>query len=139
MLLVYHSLGVILLPVGDLSFIHHLPEMYEHCRQEDPDMNLPDFMLEHCLNLEDIIADFEQKEEPEEDEKPHQPYAQTQVHTQFVVTPARIAVWVSNGHLIPDLTAEIFPLQNDCYLPSACVPGIFRPPIGASVALQQLS
>jgi hypothetical protein len=64
-LLVYYGLGTILFPMGDLSFVRDLPQMYHQCAQEDPDIDLCDFVVEHLLNIHD-------GDEAEEHDKPHQ-------------------------------------------------------------------
>ncbi|PQJ12281.1 hypothetical protein CJD36_000545 [Flavipsychrobacter stenotrophus] len=64
-LLAYYGIGAILFPMGDLSFMRDLPQMYQQCAQEDPDINLCDFVVEHLLNIHD-------GDEAEEHDKPHQ-------------------------------------------------------------------
>ena len=40
--------------------------MYRHCAEEDPDIDVYDFIFEHLLNIQD-------GDNPEGQEKPHQP------------------------------------------------------------------
>ena len=58
-------MGAALFPMGDLSFVRDLPQMYQQCAQEDPDIDLADFVFEHLLNIHE-------NDEAEEHDKPHQ-------------------------------------------------------------------
>ncbi len=51
--------------MGDLSFVRDLPQMYHHCAEEDPDINITDFVFEHLLNIHD-------DDDAQEHDKPHQ-------------------------------------------------------------------
>lgn len=128
LLLTYYSLGTTFLPMGNFSYINQLPEMYAQCQDEDPDMNIPDFIFEHFLNLEDIISAFEQNTGSEENERPHQPYTQAQHPTQIIVTMTKVFLWESKENLIPIDTKSFYPLQNDAEIPSAYLSEIFHPP-----------
>ena len=69
-MLIYYTLGVICLPLGNFSTLVRLPAMYDHCQAtEDPDLDLADFVFEHLMNLDGI---FEPHEQEEDGDKPHQ-------------------------------------------------------------------
>ena len=63
--LIYYSFGTVAFPMGDLSYIKDLPQMYRQCAGEDPDMDLCDFLFEHLLNMGT-------DSEPGNHERPHQ-------------------------------------------------------------------
>jgi hypothetical protein len=76
---VYFIAGNILLPQGDFAAIAQLPAMYQHCKTtEDPDINLPDFIIEHLLNIEDTDEDSDGHE------LPHHPIAFHHTGNNFV-------------------------------------------------------
>jgi hypothetical protein len=59
--------------MGDMSYLQELPKRYEQCQKEDWDLTPTDFIIEHLLNLEEVIECFETKStNTSEKDKPHQ-------------------------------------------------------------------
>lgn len=122
--LVYYSIGTLLFPMGDLSYMRDLPQMYRHCATEDPDINLCDFVVEHLLNIQD------HDELEKEHDKPHQPvYSHSPVQLMAtcspqMVMPQQAAVGYNMQPCYPIPQNNEF---NDAYLSN-----IFRPPIAAA-------
>src|ERR1700748_2429143 len=85
LLLAYYSMGTLLVPMGDLTYVRDLPQMYRHCAAEDPDMDLCDFVVEHLMNIHD-------DDEHEPNEKPHQPVFSHSPMQVFVVMASKIVV-----------------------------------------------
>lgn len=119
-LLLYFGMGNILFPMGDMSFIRDLPQMYSRCAQEDPDINIADFVVEHLLNIHD------NDDEPEEHEKPHQPVYH-HVPAQTLITLNTF--YVPHPTILFDTQlCTTYPLiSNQGFLPGV-LPGVFRPP-----------
>ena len=111
------------MPEGDFSVLPDLPKMYADCKAtEDPDMNIPDFITEHLLEVDGLFG--QDKTEP--DEKPHQP---VQFHHQFVhisITVKQFDVELQQT-LIQEhqLMAKVEHLALWGYTAA-----VFRPPIG---------
>jgi hypothetical protein len=124
LLLCYFVGGTMLLPEGDFSTLPDLPKMYADCKNlEDPDMDLPDFITEHLLEVDGI---FEQNTIPEPDEKPHQP---VQFHHQFVQISFASRQFRVELHQ-PVITVRQLATQTaEVYLAGYTV-SVFRPPIG---------
>ena len=111
------------LPEGDFSTLPDLPKMYTNCKAaEDPDMDLPDFITEHLLEVDGL---FGQWAPDEPNEKPHQP---VQFHHQFV--PITFVARHLKIELNQPLVAETKQprLVNEVYL-SDYSAAVFRPPI----------
>jgi hypothetical protein len=69
--LVYYSLGSLLLPLADFSMIPQLPKLYAHCKAtEDKDMGLIDFVTDHLLNIDGMFD----KHENGDEQKAHEPF-----------------------------------------------------------------
>lgn len=67
----FYSLGTIILPESDFSFLEDLPKMYAHCKAtEDIDMTPIDFITDHLINI-DGIFDKHLNGDPQ---KPHKPF-----------------------------------------------------------------
>ena len=112
--------------MGDFSRMAELPKMYQHCKSEDPDINLLDFVGEHLLNLENILDHFDHDKEDGKKEQPHQPY-------NFSINAVQPVCTISSPETIP---AKPLPLMDHTYLQhnDACIPqsssqDIFRPPV----------
>ena len=122
--LVYYSIGTLLFPMGDLSYLRDLPQMYRHCATEDPDINLCDFVVEHLMNIQD------HDELEREHDKPHQPiYSHSPVQLMATCSPQMVYLQqatasynLPNGYPIPQ--------NNECN--DAYLAAIFRPPIGSA-------
>jgi hypothetical protein len=70
-LLWYYSLGTILLPNADFSFLSNLSQHYSHCLStEDQDMDALEFITDHLINIDGIFD----KHEGDDDQKPHKPF-----------------------------------------------------------------
>ncbi len=123
LLLFYFIAGTMFLPEGDFSTLPDMPGMYAHCKAvEDPDMDLPDFITEHLLQIDGLFG----HDIPEPGDKPHQPI---QFHHQLV--PIITAARQFNIELIQpavvenQLTAQV----NEVFL-SGYTTSVFRPPMG---------
>jgi hypothetical protein len=116
-------LGNCLLPHGDFATIAQLPAMYQHCKvTEDPDINIPDFIVEHLLNLEDVAAEQGDKEEHE---LPHNPVPfHTVTASVFYYTPVPILL----SFAIENPVLKISPQYQSPYYPCTGVHDIFQPP-----------
>ena len=126
LLLSFYSIGTVLCPLGDFRYMQHFNEMYDQCAEEDPDINIADFVFEHLMNLEDVIAQFEN--ETEENEKPHQPFQQVQVMQQVVVMNASFRFECSPKVIISK-EDTVYPIYNDGHTPAHYLSEIFHPPI----------
>lgn len=127
-LLTLHTLGSILLPGGDFSYMRSLPQMYQHCKAEDDDLDVKDFVVEHLLNLEDVLQFFEAGSEKEKNDKPHQPY-QHVASMQSPVIVARVFNFAIKATSYTGMVKQTYPIRNEPELPSAFLSQIFRPPI----------
>ena len=119
--LVYYSLGTLLFPMGDMSYLKDLPQMYSHCAAEDPDINPCDFVFEHLLNIHD------EADGDEEHDKPHQAI--------YSHAPVQVAATV-NLRFKPIATSSpvfwynkvSFPLIPGDGYRNGYLSGVFRPP-----------
>lgn len=69
-ILMYYSLGSLVLPLADFSMIPDLPACYAHCKlTEHRDMQLTDFITDHLLSLDGIFDEHDNGDE----QKPHRP------------------------------------------------------------------
>lgn len=67
-ILIYYSIGSLILPLADFSTISYLPEMYAHCKAtEDKDMTIVDFVTDHLINIDGIFD----KHDHGDEQKPH--------------------------------------------------------------------
>jgi hypothetical protein len=123
LLLFYFVAGTMFLPEGDFSTLPDMPKMYAHCKAvEDPDMDLPDFITEHLLQIDGLFG----HDIPEPGDKPHQPI---QFHHQLVqiITAAR----QFNIELIqPVVIKSQLTVQVDQVFLSGYTGFVFRPPMG---------
>jgi hypothetical protein len=85
LLLLFYSLGTILLPAGNFSSLNDLPAMYRHCKAtEDKDLTPFDFITDHLINIDGLFDAHEQGDE----QKPHTPFAfQHHVSVAFTLQP----------------------------------------------------
>jgi hypothetical protein len=121
-LFVYFFGGNILLPGGDFSSLPDIPSMYRNCKaNEDPDMDIPDFIFEHLLQVDGLFGADEQ----EPDEKPHQPFTFTHqlVQVNFVTEQPRIRVKA------PTIEEKKHPVFFEQTYSSDYVSFVFRPPV----------
>jgi len=125
LLLCYFMAGTMFLPEGDFATLPDLPQMYADCKNlEDPDMDLPDFITEHLLEINGLAGVFGQKAD-EPDEKPHQP---VQFHHQFMqISFASRQMKIEMQQPVV-VTQRLLPGTNDVYLTGYTV-SVFRPPI----------
>ncbi|MCB9047001.1 MAG: hypothetical protein H6550_12785 [Chitinophagales bacterium] len=129
LLLSIYGLGTLILPDSDFAYLCHLPDMYEQCRAEDPDINPADFVFEHLLNLEDVISHFEHEDDNNETELPHQPYHSSQPVPQVVIALSQPIQVICIPQIISDGDDSGFPILNDKHLASGYLSRIFHPPI----------
>lgn len=120
----YYGLGLVLFPLGDMSYLKELPEMYHECSHEEHDMTPDDFVFEHlfCLGaiMEYIEDDFD-----EENEQPHQP--------QFDHNPVQVHVTVSPVYNISktsryDDNDVVFVSKNVTTILNGFVQEVYHPP-----------
>lgn len=118
-------LGLIQPGIWTHSF--NLHKMYEQCSHEDPDIDPLDFVVEHLLNLEDILDYIEGEDDGyEEGEIPHQPYQHTQLSTHsFVALPKTVIGIAISSPALNLITHSTF--KNDFYHYNFHA-DIFRPP-----------
>ena len=120
-LLAYYTMGTLLFPMGDLSFMRDLPQMYHHCTEEDPDINLCNFVFEHLMNIHD-------DDEQESNERPHQPvfnHNPVQTFITFSATNVKLpSPIITREYIIKD--------SYPCLDGPSCVSGylseVFHPP-----------
>lgn len=121
LVLVYYSIGSIILPSADFSIIPNLPELYAHCKEtEDKDMNLVDFITDHLMNIDGIFDAHENGDE----QKPHEPFDH-QINSSFAFLMF---------HPIPELSQPKETIQSSVITPNKVyqfdfIGNIFRPPI----------
>jgi len=69
--LMYYSIGALILPLSDFSIIPDLPEMYSHCKtSEDKDMTMIDFITDHLVNIDGLFD----KHDCGDEQKQHKPF-----------------------------------------------------------------
>ncbi len=120
--LIYYTLGTLIFPMGDLSYMRDVPEMYQLCSLEDPDIDFADFIFEHLANIKG--------DDEGENEKTHQPvfhHVPVQVAAMLCVkiklSPACFN-YFEEGLEYPTIRAEM----TLCRKPGR----VFRPPISLS-------
>lgn len=102
--------------------------MYAHCSDEDPDITPLDFVFEHLLNLEDVMHYFEDEDEDEEGERPHEPFQITQSSSTYVVVfPKKIELRLTPELVLADKID--YPINRDNFYYYNFNTDIFRPPI----------
>ncbi len=120
---IYFLSGSLLLPMGDFSTLCDLPKMYEHCKvTEDPDMDIPDFITEHLLDIDGLLGI---NEEHDENEKPHQP---VQFHHQSIQINFVSKFEGVNIPLLPSSVTDKSVVRDKVYH-SDYLDSVFRPPI----------
>ncbi len=120
-MLVYFSLGTLLLPQGDFSTLPDIPKMYAHCKAtEDADLDMIDFVTEHLFQMDDLMG-----EAPDPGDRPHAP-----VQFHHLYSPVTIVVRQISVEQKQPLTIEkkVLPIKDDKYL-SDYPASVFRPPI----------
>jgi hypothetical protein len=106
--------------MGDLSYMNELPQMYHHCQNEDPDMDLGDFVFEHLLNIND-------GDECEKGERPHQPV--------YHHSPVQVMATVQYYHIFPSKNFQnatvlpVYPIFKDTRALISFGATVFHPPI----------
>lgn len=126
--LTFYSLGTLLFPMGDLSYMVDLPKMYHHCQQEDSDMDFCDFVFEHLLNTDDIIGDHDVNEKKEQD-KPHTPCFNHVASQVLVAVNEPIQLPAHAPHIFKD--KRTYTIPQDIIFISTHLSQVFRPPIVA--------
>jgi hypothetical protein len=122
-MLTYFVLGTLLLPQGDFAALADLPRMYQHCKDtEDPDMDIPDFIVEHLMQIDD---DMGEAEDSDKGERPHQPVQFNHLSAPVSITVRQVAIKI----VLPttDKRDKLI-ISNDVYL-SDYPASVFRPPI----------
>lgn len=127
-ILLYYTLGQLILPCGDFSALPDLPRMYAHCKEtEHHDMNPFDFITDHLINIDGLFDAHDNGDE----QKPHQPFPLQ--HHQFQVQyclPVVPEVSLEMRVAMP-LQKRISPIYEEFALSSAYLGSIFKPPIFA--------
>ncbi|MBS1771352.1 MAG: hypothetical protein JST82_00740 [Bacteroidetes bacterium] len=121
-----YSMGTLLCPLGDFSFLANLSGMYDLCKEEDHDIDAVDFVFEHLLNLEDVSEQFE---EHDSNEKPHQPFQFSHTISQVVITIGKPLQIEFQKPCPAPCTKTSFPLLNDHFLQNNFLSQVFHPPI----------
>ena len=120
-LLTYFVSGTLLLPQGDFAILPDLPKMYAHCKEtEDHDLDIPDFIEEHLLMMDDLMG-----EQPEPEDKPHQPVEFHHIYSPVTIVVRQILTLVEQA-AINDKRQVV--ISNEVYLSDYPV-SVFRPPI----------
>lgn len=118
-----YSIGNILLPDIGVSALH---SMYKQCAEEDPDINIPDFVFEHLLHLPDYFEQGEEHEE-EEHEKPHQPFHITGATCSIAVNIPEPICFQCKPAMEYYTTEKVTSLYL-VHMPQGCFSNVFRPP-----------
>ena len=122
LLTAYFFAGTLFLPEGDFSTLSQLPKMYQHCKAtEDPDMDVPDFITEHLLEVDGLLG----HEEQDAKEKPHQPIQFHHQLTQFNFVSTELKFEFKQPSVKKTTTSVV---ANNIYL-SDYAGSVFRPPI----------
>ena len=120
LVLFYYVAGTLVFPLGDFSYLRDLPQMYARCAQEDPDIDLGDFIVEHLLNIQD-------DDEHEAGERPHQPvygHMPVQVVATFETPQA-----VISGQRVTYATGRSYPIFTGSHFKNTFKAQLLRPPI----------
>lgn len=121
-------MGLGLVQPGIWSHSFDLQKMYAQCAHEDPDIDPLDFVVEHLLNLEDILAFVEGEEESEPGELPHQPYQAIQSAAGFFVAlPKTASVFPPTVIEVSDVIT--YPPARGGFYYCDYNADVFRPPI----------
>ncbi len=118
--LLYFVSGALFLPQGDFASLPDLPKMYAHCKAtEDHDLNIPDFIMGHLLMMDDLMG-----EQPEPDDKPHQPVQFHHIYTPVTIAATQL-LYVEQPVFAEKEKTQIC---DEVYLSDYPV-SVFRPPI----------
>ncbi len=120
------SLGVV--QPGIYSPSLDLHKMYVQCSEEDPDITPADFVFEHLLNLEDAMEYFENDEEHEEGERPHQPLQITH-NASLLVTAFPKTIELDLPQYLEVVNETSYPANRGNIYYYNFNKDIFRPPI----------
>lgn len=120
---IYFS-GILLFPAGDISYAANIAGIYDHCKDEDPDINPADFIFEHLLN----VPEFSEHGEREENERPHQPVQQIVSGQQVVVEVSKPITFECNPPIFSIQTIQ-YRLLGKTNIKSGYLSEIFHPPI----------
>ena len=122
--ILYYSLGILFLPMGDFAVLKNLQEMYEHCKaNEDKDMNPLDFITDHLMNIDGFFDRHNNGDE----QKPHSPI---HVNHQTHLVAFQPFISFKFGNKIfhcPEST--LFSSYLNSFVKSDYISKIFRPPI----------
>jgi hypothetical protein len=121
-LLIFFSIASLCLPMGNLTMMQNIPEMYSHCKStEDKDMGPLDFITDHLLNIDALFDNHDKGDE----QKPHKPI-QLETHCQpFVFVISTIILSIEPFY--PSLIKHNFQYEN--YYKLGFLSEVFRPPI----------
>lgn len=127
LLLAFYFTGAILLPLGDLSILPDLPNMYTQCKAtEDKDLNVFEFITEHVSGIGQLVAGLEHDSGDDDDgDKPHTP---VQFHFQVQIIDCRVVVVQLPCIKQYAQPAAALPMQSAAYV-ADYISKIFRPPI----------
>lgn len=123
----FYIMGTLLCPMGDLAYTKNLSQVYDQCKDEDPDINAFDFVFEHLLNLESVFEHFENDADEGKNEKPHHPFQLMQsVSPVFVVVSKPLQI---EARLVAIVNEErSYSICQDDFVPSAFLTEVFHPP-----------
>lgn len=124
----------VLLPNGEL---HHIGMVYEHCKDEDPDMNMAEFVLVHLMRMPDIFECMEHESaelKQQEHERPHQPIVKSNINTTycFQVTAMPLLLYQPIHYFSK---RDQYPINQQQFLSFDYLSDILRPPIVRCIKL----
>jgi hypothetical protein len=120
--------GTLLSPMGDLSCAKDMSGIYAQCKAEDPDMNIPDFIFEHLLNLETVFEHFENDADEKDGDKPHRPFQNLQSMSQTLVIVSRPLQIEPSQTLFHQKLEKIYAPGADNFIRTAFLTEVFHPP-----------
>ncbi len=126
--MLFYCTGTLLFPMGDFSCAKNICGVYDQCRSEDPDINLPDFVFEHLLNLGSILEHFEHDADGEENERPHEPFQQLQSISQTLVIISQPLQFEAESITFSPREKETYSAYADYFIPSDFLTKVFHPP-----------
>ena len=125
---ILYSITTLVCPFQDYSSLGSLPQMYTQCQDEDPDMDVTDFVLEHLMNLECLVSAFE-SDHTGEVEKPHQPFQKLHSVSQTPVVVSRPITVIEHKSTPEFNVRKSYTVHSVGFLPSDFLTKVFRPPV----------
>jgi len=125
-LIIFYSLGMIFLPMGNFSGLGDLQKMYEHCKvTEDKDMTPMDFITDHLINIDGLFD----KHQNGDEQKPHKPF-EFSIHypISLFIQEFNCFDFKNSKTFVSSYEIKISNYKNTLYF-YHIIPSIFRPPI----------